>query len=40
MVARYTGQGRGEVTTVALDSLKIVAFDLAALHLATEGKAI
>lgn len=32
--------GRGEVSTAALDSLKIVAFDLAALHLATEGKAI
>lgn len=31
--------GRGEVSTAALDSLKIVAFDLAALHLATEGKA-
>lgn len=33
-------EGRGEVSTAALDSLKIVAFDLAALHLATEGKAI
>lgn len=32
-------EGRGEVSTAALDSLKIVAFDLAALHLATEGKA-
>ncbi len=32
--------GRGEVSTAALDSLKIVAFDLAVLHLATEGKAL
>lgn len=31
--------GRGEVSTAALDSLKIVAFDLAALHLAVEEKA-
>lgn len=31
--------GRGQVSTAALDSLKIVAFDLAVLHLATEGKA-
>lgn len=31
--------GRGEVSTAALDSLKIVAFDLAALHMAVEGKA-
>jgi hypothetical protein len=31
--------GRGEVSTAALDSLKIVAFDLAALHLAIEEKA-
>jgi len=30
--------GRGEVSTAALDSLKIVAFDLAALHLAIEEK--
>jgi len=30
---------RGEVSTAALDSLKIVAFDLAALHLAVEEKA-
>ena len=28
--------GRGEVSTAALDSLKIVAFDLAAMHLAVE----
>ncbi len=33
-------EDRGEVSTAALDSLKIVAFDLAALHLATEGKAV
>ena len=32
--------GRGEVSTAALDSLKIVAFDLAALHLAIEEKAL
>ncbi len=31
--------GRGEVSTAALDSLKIVAFDLAALHMAVEEKA-
>lgn len=31
--------GRGEVSMVALDSLKIVAFDLAALHMAVEEKA-
>ncbi|MCB1512414.1 MAG: DUF2326 domain-containing protein [Hyphomicrobiaceae bacterium] len=31
--------GRGEVSTAALDSLKIVAFDLAAMHLAVEEKA-
>lgn len=31
--------GRGEVSTAALDSLKIVAFDLAALHLAVEEQA-
>ncbi|OZA92179.1 MAG: hypothetical protein B7X76_00695 [Azorhizobium sp. 39-67-5] len=31
--------GRGEVSTAALDSLKIVAFDLAALHMAIEEKA-
>lgn len=31
--------GRGEVSTAALDSLKIVAFDLAAMHLAIEEKA-
>ena len=31
---------RGEVSTAALDSLKIVAFDLAVLRLATEEKAI
>lgn len=31
--------GRGEVSTAALDSLKIVAFDLAALHMAAEEKA-
>ena len=31
--------GRGEVSTAALDSLKIVAFDLAALHMAIEQKA-
>jgi len=31
--------GRGEVSTAALDSLKIVAFDLAAMHLAVEDKA-
>lgn len=31
--------GRGEVSTAALDSLKIIAFDLAALHLAIEEKA-
>jgi hypothetical protein len=30
---------RGEVSTAALDSLKIVAFDLAALHMAIEEKA-
>ncbi|WP_156475073.1 DUF2326 domain-containing protein, partial [Acetobacter malorum] len=30
---------RGEVSTAALDSLKIVAFDLAALHMAAEEKA-
>jgi hypothetical protein len=30
---------RGEVSTAALDSLKILAFDLAVLHLATEEKA-
>lgn len=30
--------GRGEVSTAALDSLKIVAFDLAALHMAVEEK--
>jgi len=30
--------GRGEVSTAALDSLKIVAFDLAAMHLAVEEK--
>lgn len=30
---------RGEVSTAALDSLKIVAFDLAALHMAVEQKA-
>lgn len=31
--------GRGEVSTAALDSLKIVAFDLATLHMAVEEKA-
>ncbi|WP_192384283.1 hypothetical protein [Mesorhizobium silamurunense] len=31
--------GRGEVSTAALDSLKIVAFDLAALHMAVEEEA-
>jgi hypothetical protein len=31
--------GRGEVSTTALDSLKIVAFDLAALHMAVEERA-
>jgi hypothetical protein len=31
--------GRGELSTAALDSLKIVAFDLAALHMAVEEKA-
>lgn len=31
--------GRGEVSTAALDSLKIIAFDLAALHMAVEEKA-
>jgi hypothetical protein len=31
--------GRGEVSTAALDSLKIVAFDLAALHMAVEETA-
>ena len=31
--------GRGEVSTAALDSLKIVAFDLAAMHMAVEEKA-
>lgn len=31
--------GRGEVSTAALDSLKIVAFDLAALYMAIEEKA-
>jgi hypothetical protein len=31
--------GRGEVSTAALDSLKIVAFDLAVLHMAVEEKA-
>lgn len=31
--------GRGEVSTAALDSLKIVAFDLAALHMAIEERA-
>jgi len=31
--------GRGEVSTAALDSLKIVAFDLATLHLAVEERA-
>ena len=31
--------GRGEVSTAALDSLKIVVFDLAALHMAVEEKA-
>lgn len=31
--------GRGEVSTAALDSLKIVAFDLAALHMAIEETA-
>lgn len=31
--------GRGEVSTAALDSLKIVAFDLAALHMAVEEQA-
>ncbi|WP_157179979.1 DUF2326 domain-containing protein, partial [Rhizobium sp. CCGE 510] len=31
--------GRGEVSTAALDSLKIVAFDLAALHMAIEEQA-
>ena len=30
--------GRGEISTAALDSLKILAFDLAILHLATEEK--
>lgn len=30
--------GRGEVSTAALDSLKIVAFDLAALHMAVEER--
>lgn len=35
--ARFSG--RGEVSTAALDSLKILAFDLAVLHLATEEKA-
>lgn len=32
--------GRGEVSTAALESLKIVAFDLAALHMATEEKVV
>ena len=31
--------GRGEVSTAALDSLKIVAFDLAGLHMAVEERA-
>jgi hypothetical protein len=31
--------GRGDVSTAALDSLKIVAFDLAALHMAVEEEA-
>jgi hypothetical protein len=31
--------GRGEVSTAALDSLKIIAFDLAALHMAVEEQA-
>jgi hypothetical protein len=31
--------GRGEVSTAALDSLKIVAFDFAALHMAVEERA-
>ncbi|WP_147294518.1 hypothetical protein [Ensifer sp. M14] len=31
--------GRGEVSTAALDSLMVVAFDLAALHMAIEEKA-
>ncbi|MER2508274.1 MAG: DUF2326 domain-containing protein [Amaricoccus sp.] len=31
--------GRGEVSTAALESLKIVAFDLASLHMAVEEKA-
>ena len=31
--------GRGEVSTAALDSLKIVAFDLATLHMAVEERA-
>jgi len=31
--------GRGEVSTAALDSLKIVAFDLAAMHMAVEERA-
>jgi hypothetical protein len=31
--------GRGEVSTAALESLKIIAFDLAALHMAIEEKA-
>jgi hypothetical protein len=31
--------GRGEVSTAALDSLKIVAFDLAAMHMAIEEQA-
>lgn len=31
--------GRGEISTAALDSLKIVAFDLAAMHLAVEERA-
>ena len=35
--AQFTG--RGEVSTAALDSLKIVAFDLAALHMAIEETA-
>lgn len=30
--------GRGEISTAALDSLKIVAFDLVALHMAAEDK--
>ena len=31
--------GRGDVSTAALESLKIVAFDLSAMHRASEGKA-